>query len=160
MKIRIVCAAVLAAAGIHEVFAAEPADLFSRANCLNNESITYNYFDPPEMRGALSWHFKNGIRKHYVTENPAYAPTCAPGTDGNHQVNGLMCSHLFTMGTWHGGVHGAFNSSEPNPDGTLTPGVTTGWVTIGLHRTLTYGVGVATTYTLATDCNLHFEQFY
>ena len=47
---------------------ADDVDTFSRANCFNNESITYNYFDPPESRGVFSHHFKNGTRKHYVTE--------------------------------------------------------------------------------------------
>jgi len=49
---------------------ADEEDLFSRANCFNNESITYNYFDPPQLRAVFSHHFKNGTRKHYVTENP------------------------------------------------------------------------------------------
>lgn len=147
--------------GSETSFSAEPADLFSRANCYNNESITYNYFDPDEWRTVISWHYLNGTLQHYVTENPPYLPSCHPGTGGNHQVNGLLCGHQWELDDRQAGVHGAFLSSEPNPDGDLTPGCAAGsWRTLGDHYTLTPGIGFVEVHTEATDCNAHPEQFY
>lgn len=148
------------------VYAAEPADLFSRANCFNNESITYNYFDPPQFRVIFSHHFKNNVRQHYVTENPPARGTCRPGVNGLHQVNGQYCLHLETYRTRHAGVHGQFLSSEPNPDGDLNPGllglvgVLTPWRVDGIHTIVIPGAGYVVRNTTATGCNLHFEQFY
>lgn len=142
---------------------AEEADEFSRANCFNNESITYNYFDPPEWRAVFSWHFENGIRRHYVTENPIVPSECNPNPNcaqGYCNMDGQACLHYITVATWHGGVHGLFNSSEPNPDGNLWPGFTEKWRSDGVHGWLVGGVFPWNTYTSADDCNAHFEQFY
>lgn len=142
------------------VIAAEPADLFSRAKCYNNESITYNYWDPAQWRTVYSWHFVNGHRQHYVTENPPDISTCYPSAGGYHQVNGLYCQHFPTLQTRHAGVHGAFLSSEPNPDGDLSPSGPQTWTVQGVHTTVYPGIGYSVTHTSASDCNLHFEQFY
>ncbi|WP_143186880.1 hypothetical protein [Microbulbifer donghaiensis] len=149
---------VLSALATENIYAAEPADLFSRANCFNNESITYNYFDPPELRVVTSHHFENGVMKHYVTENPPVA--CSVGVGIIQTVDGLYCYYVATLDTRHAGVHGAFLSSEPNPDGTLIPGVTTKWSVTGYHTTIFPTGGYVSTNTSASDCNLHFEQFY
>jgi len=142
-------------------FAAEPADQFSRSNCFNNESITYNYFDPPEWRTVFSWHFENGTRRHYVTPNPPYIFGCYVGSGGYTMINGLYCPHYLTSATRHAGIHGAFASTEPNPDGNLTPGITTAWSVEGVHTTYFPGAGTyVVSRTYASDCNLHFEQFY
>lgn len=140
--------------------AAEPADEFSRANCFNNESITYNYWDPPEWRGVYSWHYQLGVKKHYVTENPPDIMTCYAGGAGNHMVSGLYCLHYMTLATRHAAVHGAFASSEPNPDGTMVPGFSTDWYVEGVHAVWYPGFGGFNVYTSASDCNLRFEQFY
>lgn len=142
------------------LLAAEPADEFSRAECFNNESITYNYWDPVEWRSVYSWHFLNGERQHYVTENPPAWETCVPGFSGFTQVNGWYCFHFVTSQTRHAGVHGAFLSSEPNPDGTMIPGFEYGWTVQGIHTTVIPGVIYWIVHTTASDCNLHFEQFY
>lgn len=145
------------------VLAAEDADEFSRANCFNNESITYNYFDPPEWRAVFSWHFQLGFRKHYVTENPIVPQECNEFPQchlGYCNMPGQMCLHYIMVDTWHGGVHGAFNSSEPNPDGLLPPGAVFSWSTEGVHGWLVAGVFPWNSYTEADDCNLHFEQIY
>ncbi|GAB4194358.1 MAG: hypothetical protein Tsb002_25800 [Wenzhouxiangellaceae bacterium] len=133
------------------VYAAEPADTFSRANCFNNESITYNYFDPPEWRAVFSWHWDKRVNAwvHYVTENPlAYC-------------DAVTCWHHFTLQTRHAGVHGMFLSSEPNPDGTMLPGLNgMHWVVSGIHTTIVPGVTYFQQGTSASDCNLHFDQIY
>jgi hypothetical protein len=142
------------------LFAAEPADQFSRANCFNNESITYNYWDPPQWRGVASWHFENGIRRHYVTPNPPVLSTCTVGSGGYTMMNGLYCQHYWTSATRHAGIHGAFASTETNPDGNLTPGFSSSWSVQGVHGTLYPGIAIVYQVTNASDCNLHFDQFY
>jgi hypothetical protein len=139
--------------------AAEPVDLFSRANCFNNESITYNFFDPPETRFVSSFHSLNGNTVHYVTENPIFS--CRPGLPGEvTTVSGQVCLYTDSTQTRHAAVHGLFSSSEPNPDGNLFPGVTSAWSVRGFHVTVVPGVGDVGTVTDASDCNLHFDQFY
>ena len=152
------CFPILCAMISSNIGAAEPADLFSRANCFNNESITYNYFDPPELRFVASHHFENGSMKHYVTENPP--AVCWFATGSVKTVSGLYCHYYATSNTRHAAVHGAFASSEPNPDGTLVPGVTTKWSVTGYHTTLLPTGGYVRTVTNANNCNLHFDQFY
>lgn len=143
---------------VGSAISAEPADLFSRANCLNNESITYNYFDPPEIRTVFSTHYKNGVYKHYVTDaNPV---ACSPATGTVRTASGLFCVYSPHSATRHAGVHGAFLSTEPNPDGNLVPGVTTAWRVVGSHRTMFPWGGSVQVLTNATDCNFHFDQFY
>jgi len=147
-------------AAIPVSFAAENADRFSRANCFNNESITYNYFNPPKYRLVFSRHFKNGDLKHYVTEGEPDWTTCLPGFHGNHQVNGLYCYHFLYSATRQAGVHGAFLSSEPNPDGNLFPGITSDWRVEGVHYAKRRFGQIVSVDTEATDCNLHLDQFY
>ncbi len=132
------------------------SDQFSRANCGNNESITYDYFDPPQWRAVFSHHFESGSQKHYVTENPA--AICVRGVGGYHQVNGRVCLHYPTYKTRHAAVHGLFLSSEPNPDGFLSG--TSDWSVLGYHATIIPRVGYRRSVTSATSCNLRFEQFY
>lgn len=75
-------------------------------------------------------------------------------------VNGLYCLHYYTYATRHAGVHGAFLSTEPNPDGNLAPGITNKWSVQGVHATYYPGIGFVYSSTQASDCNLHFDQFY
>lgn len=127
---------------------------FSRANCWNNESISWTVVGGYHWRVVFSRHFKNGTKKHYVTENPPVYPTCLPGFNGNHQVNGLSCSHWYTKELRHAGVHGAFLSSEPNPDGTLSPGTTSAWSVQGVHHRWIKSINkFLLTETEASDCN-------
>lgn len=135
-------------------------DQFSRANCWNNESLTFSLLTPPESRAVFSWHFKNGVRKHYVTENPADPATCRISGGGFHQVSGLYCFHHFTTKRRHAAIHGRFLSSEPNPDGNLTPGTTSAWRTEGIHTLNLPGIGGFSWPTNARNCNLHYSQFY
>jgi hypothetical protein len=154
---------ILLIVAVQSVSAQEPADLFSRANCYNNESITYNYWDPAENRWVFSWHFKNDVRQHYVTPNPVATGTCVIGFNGSHMVNGLICEHYSTLDTRHAAVHGLLNVlfGEPNPDGDLTPGCGQGpWRTEGYHTTLIPGIGGITTRSFAHNCNARFDQFY
>ena len=51
---------------------AESTGDFSRANCAtNNESITFNPFDP-FYRAVISWHTLNGVTHYAGDEDPVY----------------------------------------------------------------------------------------
>lgn len=139
--------------------AAEPSDLFSRANCFNNESITYNYFAPPQWRAVISWHYDthNNNAVHLIAhakpiscfgQYSSNCPTvCTPA---------MNCLYPLTQDTRHAGIHNVY-------DGVPIPGVTTRWRVHGYHNTtytnFGFPIGIVT-QTDAVDCNLHLEQFY
>lgn len=138
---------------------ANAASHFSRANCWNNESISWSLISP-QWRGVFSHHFLNGVKKHYVTENPPIYPSCVPGINGNHEVNGLRCAYSMTKELRHAGVHGAVLSSEPNPDGNLSPGTTSAWSVTGYHTVWLKPINkFLYSETSANDCNGEFDQF-
>jgi hypothetical protein len=60
--------AVIAWSAVVTAAAAEEQDEFSRANCFNNESITYDFFAPPFQVQVISWHYDgdNGGLVHHV----------------------------------------------------------------------------------------------
>lgn len=125
--------------------AAEPADEFSRANCFNNESITYNYWDPPQWRAVFSWHFDthNGYAAHYVTPNQlAYCDY-------------YTCWYYFFEATRHAAIH---SGNEPNAGPIVWN--SNRWFVNGKHDTLIPGVAITTRWTSAQDCNLRLDQFY
>lgn len=107
----------------------------SRANCWNNESISYGLY---KWRVVFSYHIQNGVRKHYVTANPPSVTTCVPGAAGFHQTNGLWCAHFFTRSWRHAGIHGSILPTESWNDGNLNPLSPTNpwdWVVEGDHHT-------------------------
>ncbi len=126
---------------------------FSRANCSNNESISYNAI-AQESRAVFSHHYRNGTRKHYVVENPP-----APGTCHAHpgmQLNGWHCLHLFTDGHRHAAVHGNVLASEPSNDVSYF----SAWTVRGVHA-INWGAGLGgiTVRTIASDCNHAWWQY-
>lgn len=53
------------------IIAAEETDMFSRANCINNESISYNFFEPAQWRLTFSTHIRSSTSEnHYVASGP------------------------------------------------------------------------------------------
>lgn len=122
---------------------------FSRANCLNNESLTY-YLLAQESRAVFSAHYRPGVAHHYVTENPIAAGTCHshPSNQGGAMLNGQHCLHTFTTGFRHPGIHGSLLPTEPSTDTDFFPS----WTTRGTHSiSLGSGLGGITVRTVATD---------
>lgn len=120
---------------------AEEVEKFSRANCANNESITYNFWDPPEWRLTFSYHqdLENNYAEHYVASGPF--------------------SHCDIYGCWYLYEHTTRAAAVHWGEGGV-PGVSTRWAVIGDHRTYLDWLGVFTYYwTTARDCNLSFDQF-
>jgi hypothetical protein len=119
---------------------AEEAEKFSRANCINNESITYNWWDPPVWRLTFSYHqdLENNYAEHYVASGPF--------------------SHCDAYGCWYLYENTTDASAIHVGEGGV-PG-STRWATIGDHRTYLDWLGVFTYYwTTARDCNIDFSQF-
>ena len=134
------CIAVLLM-GISSIIFAEDVDMFSRANCVNNESITYNFFDPPEWRLTFSTHVdtQNGNASHYVAGGPlAYC-----------DIYG--CWYYYELTTRADAVHWGEGG---------VPGISTRWVAYGDHRHYYPGIGFTAYFTSANDCNLNFGQFF
>jgi hypothetical protein len=134
----------------------DPDQQISRANCLNNESITFQPTVPPMPLSVFSWHFEHGIRRHYVTEN-APTPDCAPNPPchlGYCNTSGQYCLYYLRVGTRQAAIHGSIAPSEAYSDGPLVPGVTTKWSVEGVHGMLWLGAFPINFYTSANDCNL------
>lgn len=117
----------------------EEVDMFSRANCLNNESITYNYWEPPQWRLTFSYHYDTDSgNTHYAASGPlAYC-----------DIYGCWYHYEYT--TRAAAVHWGEGG---------TPGVSSRWNVFGNHRHYFPGVGFIHYSTSATDCNLSFDQF-
>jgi len=119
---------------------ADEVDMFSRANCINNESITYNFFDPPQWRLTFSIHTdtQNGNAAHYVASGPLAYCTW------------YTCWYYYEYTTRADAVHWGEGG---------TPGFSSRWRTTGDHRHYYAGVGFTHYPTSASDCNLSFSQF-
>lgn len=126
---------------------------FSRANCNNNESISFTFIQ--ESRAVFSHHRRNGVFKHYVTESPPAAGTCHPHSPGG-QLNGQHCLHLFQTKSRHAGVHGGIAPSEPSSDQNYF----SSWTVYGVHA-INWGSGLGgiTVRSWASSCNLEYWQF-
>ena len=144
------------------LIAAEPADEFSRANCFNNESITYNYWDPPTQRGVIS---------HHVDTDSGYAEHFKGSTDPVQCASGPPCPTTCTTAdaclwpvkwdTRHAAIHNF-------ADGVPLPGISDRWSVHGVHVFVLWWemypypspVSIKTYTGPVDDCNLHFDQFY
>lgn len=119
---------------------ADEVDMFSRANCANNESITYNFFDPPQWRLTFSTHVDTqaGNSSHYVASGPlAYCDI-------------FGCWYYYEYTTRAAAIHWGEGG---------VPGFSSRWVVYGDHRHYYPGVGFTHFPTSAVDCNLSFDQF-
>lgn len=135
----------------------DPDASISRANCLNNESITFQPTVPPMPIAVFSWHFEHGVRQHYVSENPIVPSECHPNPPcslGFCNTSGQFCLHYFEVGTRQAAIHGSVAPSESYSDGPLIPGVTTKWSVEGVHAMMWLGAFPINFYTAAIDCNL------
>jgi hypothetical protein len=146
--------AVATAAGAEEV------DEFSRANCFNNESISYDYFAPAFKGQVISWHYdtQNGNAVHYVgASNPVvcygqYSNSCSATCTA-----AMSCRWPLLYQNRMAAIHNV-------QDGVPLPGLSTRWHTHGYHNhTFGYLYGFFVYYVAETDavnCILHFDQFY
>jgi hypothetical protein len=139
---------------------AEEWDEFSRANCFNNESITYDFFYGYLEGAVISWHYDSEAdgEVHYVGHAPPVScwgqstipcpTTCYPNTS---------CLWPIVRSDRLAAIHNV-------ADGVPLPGLSTRWHTRGYHNHWfgwVYGVPIYfVTETDASDCNLHFDQFY
>lgn len=106
----------------------------SRANCFNNESISWSVNFVHKWRVVISHHYYLGVKRHFVTEAPIYYPACVPGFAGNHDIYGNNCEYRYYKYWRHAGIHGSiFSSDNPHPDGDLTQ--SDGWTVLGQHHT-------------------------
>ncbi|MFK8017021.1 MAG: hypothetical protein AB8G17_16470 [Gammaproteobacteria bacterium] len=119
---------------------ADEVDMFSRANCINNESITYNFFDPPQWRLTFSIHFdtQNNYQSSYVASGPL-----------------AFCDF---SGCWYQYQYTTRAAAVDWGAGGV-PGVSDRWFVNGDHRHFYPGVGFTHYPTAASDCNLSFDQF-
>ncbi|MDH5242032.1 MAG: hypothetical protein OEW73_14745 [Gammaproteobacteria bacterium] len=151
---------IVAALLLTQAQISESADHFSRANCWNNESLSWSLIQQ-QWRGVFSHHWKNGVKQHYVTENPPAYPSCVLGVNGDHDIYGFQCLYYVTKEYRHAGVHGGFLSSDdPHPDGDLSLFTTTDWYVEGKHTTWIKPINkFLFTATSAIDCNGEIGQF-
>lgn len=141
------------------VAGAEEVDQFSRANCFNNESISYDFFAPAWRGGVISHHFdsESGNAVHFVGHaapircygNQTSCPsTCTPA---------MQCLWPIITANRMAAIHNV-------EDGVPIPGVTSRWRTKGYHNhTIPAPFPFPVYYvveTEAVDCNFHFNQFY
>ncbi len=154
------------------VLYADDVDQFSRANCFNNESITYDYFAPPWYGAVVGHHYDqwNGNHIHYVGHDDPIAcygnfnppPGLCPSSPGWYED--AKCE-LWQQCFFPLGYSNAFKAIHNVSDNVGTPEIpVTRWRTVGLHNHYYgefFGVPVQIVdQTEATDCNLHFNQFY
>ncbi|MEQ9003865.1 MAG: hypothetical protein RIE74_09890 [Pseudomonadales bacterium] len=154
------------------VVVAEEADEFSRANCFNNESITYDFFAPPKQMVVISWHTdtNNGVT-HYAGSSdpigcngflwpPGVPNPCPKGNlvESSYCTFDQNCLYPYTWRTRHAGIHNL-------TDGVPLPGISSRWIVEGRHSYYLgslFGIPIAVIQNTGpeTDCNLHFDQFY
>lgn len=135
-------------------------DEFSRANCFNNESITYDFFAPPFMGTVISWHYdtENGNAVHYVgASNPTYCYGQPSNSCPSTCVASTGCYWPILTGNRFAAIHNV-------EDNVPLPGLSSRWRTEGYHTHyfgVIYGIPIYyVSWTNAVDCNLHFDQFY
>jgi len=123
----------------------------SRANCFNNESVTYGL---PKWALVFSFHYLNGVSQHYVTDAAPSYPTCYIGASGYSQTNGFRCHHYFKKSWRHVGIHGSIFPTESYWDGDLQSNPGTGpWTVTGEHHRWIKPINkFLLSYTNAHDC--------
>jgi hypothetical protein len=134
----------------------EETDFFSRANCFNNETIAYDYFDPAQYRIVVSHHIdgENNNSVHYVGDkNPVYCYGDYSNSCPSTCTDATNCAWGWSLNTRHAAIH----NSE---DSVSLPFLSTRWSTKGYVATLLNGSYTVAWSGLENDCNLHLDQFY
>lgn len=129
---------------------------FSRANCFNNESITFIPLDPGH-RAVISWHTESGTTHYAGDEDPVFcsSPPCPTGNlleDARCEI-GDNCLWPYSYHTITGRWAAIHNTSGFDNE------TTTGWTVQGRHTQFfgsVFGVPVyyVTNSGPVTDCNL------
>lgn len=154
---RTVAACVLALSSA--AIGAEEIDEFSRANCFNNESISYDLFAPAWRGGVISHHFdtENGNAVHFVGHT-------APIRCYGNQTNCPSTCTPQMQCIWPPITSNRMAAIHNVEDSVPVPGVTTRWRTKGYHNhTIPAPFPFPVYYvveTEAVDCNLRPKQFY
>ncbi len=127
---------------------AEEVEMFSRANCINNESITYDYFALPQWRLTFSehidhdqWGFFNGVKfyfRHLVASSPL------------SHCDFYNCWYFYEQTTRAAAIHIGEGG---------VPGVSTNWGVKGEHWHYLTHFGHVRLDSTASDCNLSYDQF-
>jgi hypothetical protein len=138
------------------VAVADVTGQFSRANCINNESITYYPLGPYYDRGVISWHYDtdDGDALHYAGHDDPFscntAPVCPTSGFGEDAKcwPANQCYWLVENAIWLNAVH---NDSDDGIVGDR-------WRVEGRHTTI-WTAYPYMTYTIynsgpETDCNL------
>jgi len=130
-------------------------DYFSRANCFNNESITYNYWSPPEYRAVASQHYDTENNNAMHTTCDQLPVSCLLGQPCPNSCTVLdQCMCGYTQNTRHAAIHMGEEGSLFNWPWSDR------WFVRGGHSFWAPGAWPYTYVTQATDCNGHLDQFY